>query len=259
MCVIYLRLFLISSLGDISTSYILRPSLSFSYPASVAKLPQWEKALWANTTVSSIHATLITYLVTKAILTTEVYTTDDFTFSTEETDTINIIFLSYILYDTFFCFLYIKKWPGIAATLIHHFVAALCYSHLLYGGYGHNLAMVAISAEATTPFINMRYFLDTSGARQKWTTLYLVNGLLITFGWLIVRIIAPTIGIYTFLYGQFDQLLQQGPVATAILPFTVCCGYLLQVFWFHKIVKGALKVLSGDSKKNDQNKRNKKE
>lgn len=220
--------------------------------ASLREKKSWEKALWSSNIVSTVHATYITYMAITAAISSGVYTNDSFYHGTPESTECCFIFLGYISYDLVLIATYAKEWPGTVAFMFHHGASILSYGHLLYVGYAHHMALAAITMEATTPFMNFRWFLDVSGARKTYPTLYMVNGLFSTVLWFLFRIIEPTATIYLFLYRQFGQLLALGPIATVVLTTCSAVGYFLQIFWFYKIVKGALKVLSATPKQSKQ-------
>ncbi|MBA0836547.1 hypothetical protein Goarm_008752 [Gossypium armourianum] len=80
--------------------------------------------------------------------------------------------------------------------------------------------MVLIS-EVTTPEIHLRWYLDTAG--MKRSTAYLINGVVIFIGWLVIKMHA------------FGFVLVFGvPSALGIL----------NLMWFGKIIKGLAKTLA---------------
>ncbi len=204
-----------------------------------------DQALWASTLVSTVHAILIVYMAVTAATSSGIYREEDFLFTTPETYKTFYVFVSYITYDAFVCIVYRNEWPGMLANAFHHSASIISFVHLIHLGYGHQMGLAAITMEASTPFINLRWFLEASGTRKTQPTLYLVNGGLMTLVWFIIRVLWPSLSVYLFLFVQFDQLYAVGISATAVLLGTSLVGYFLQIFWFTKIVKGILKAISG--------------
>jgi hypothetical protein len=115
------------------------------------------------------------------------------------------------------------------------------------GGFAHSVAICAMLTEATTPFINQRFFFDKAG--MKSGSLYLVNGLLMTVLWFILRVLMfGWLGWRLFLMREGIMALPFVHRAVALSSYVV--GYALQLFWFDKILRGALKALKGPKKSN---------
>ena len=199
---------------------------------------------WACSLTSTIHAVLVVYLAVAALLESpEFYAAQgdrDLHFTTSASQQCFQVFLGYILSDTLFVLWYHEVWPGTQATLVHHLTAIFTWVQLLGWGVGHTLGLVAIIAECTTPFVNNRWFLDK--ANMKDGLVYLLNGLLMTFSWFVVRVLG-FLWLGTVVYGWRDQI--------ALLPFhhgialvgSYLIGLALQLFWFKKMVRGAIKTL----------------
>eukprot|EP00933_Yihiella_yeosuensis_P079549 TRINITY_DN9246_c1_g1_i1.p2 TRINITY_DN9246_c1_g1~~TRINITY_DN9246_c1_g1_i1.p2 ORF type:complete len:106 (-),score=9.91 TRINITY_DN9246_c1_g1_i1:173-490(-) len=105
-----------------------------------------------------------------------------------------------------------------------------------------------MSCEITTPFVNTRWFLDKAGMKEH--KIYLVNGLMMMFIWLIFRIVIYNLS-WVRLYQQREGLMAL-PVVN-IITFLGCyiTGTVLQSIWFMKMVKGARKALKA-SRKNSE-------
>ena len=107
--------------------------------------------------------------------------------------------------------------------------------------------MSILLLEVTTPFVNLRYFLSQLG--YKDSTLYFVNGLIMTILWFVFRI---CYGLYIgiWIWRMHDQIAAMPSFITRWVSiwggYTV--AYLLQWLWFVKIMKGAIKVLLAEEK-----------
>jgi hypothetical protein len=112
-------------------------------------------------------------------------------------------------------------------------------------GFGHTFGMMGMMTEITTPFVNQRFFFDKSGMREG--SLYVVNGLIMTLLWFLIRVVFCGWMCYRLLEMRVT-LMTLSPFSLSTVIFSYCVGYALQLFWFKKIFKGALKVVFGSSK-----------
>lgn len=178
-----------------------------------------------------------------------------------------------MLSDTIGACYHNRAWPGWQANLIHHGTAITIFLLLLVVELGHSLGIAAILLEVTTPFVNARWFLDKCGLKSS--TLYMANGLAMTLLWLIVRVLGGA-GIGVSIAYQWHevpcsldprcpapgavcsrrcarvgaaQIAQISPAKQAAFAVAYVLGYGLQLFWFSKIAKGALKVFTGPASK----------
>lgn len=199
---------------------------------------------WACSLTSTIHAVLVVYLAVAALLESpEFYANSgdrDLHFTTPASQQCFQVFLGYILSDTFFVLWYRKRWPGTQATLVHHFTAIFTWVMLLGYGIGHTLGLVAMIAEFTTPFVNNRWFFDK--AEMKDGLAYLLNGLMMTFSWFVVRVLG-FIWLGTVMFGWRHQIGLLPIFHGATLVASYLIGLALQLFWFNKMVRGAIKTL----------------
>ncbi len=102
--------------------------------------------------------------------------------------------------------------------------------------------VVAIMTEFTSPLVNNRWYMAINGMQTTHPTLFLVNGVLMTILWFILRIVL--MGWVGLKMVALQETLWKIPIVTAwsaVITYTI--GYGLQVFWFHKILRGCLKVM----------------
>eukprot|EP00569_Conticribra_weissflogii_P007583 CAMPEP_0171350676 /NCGR_PEP_ID=MMETSP0878-20121228/36995_1 /TAXON_ID=67004 /ORGANISM="Thalassiosira weissflogii, Strain CCMP1336" /LENGTH=381 /DNA_ID=CAMNT_0011855667 /DNA_START=139 /DNA_END=1284 /DNA_ORIENTATION=+ len=164
----------------------------------------------------------------------------------------NIIFLSYLLYDLLHV---IIQYPNLGKidTIIHHLVFASCSA--INGTYGVMPFPFGwlIVGEASTIFLNWRWFLRVSGrggkrgdnvcssgeVEQK-RVLDTVNSLF-AFSFFATRIILYSIGmihLFGFSLEEVKQLQQLGGVPSSLLGMTCGCMFLgwgLNLLWGFKI------------------------
>jgi len=203
-----------------------------------------EKGYWCSSVVSTIFAIVITP-ASAAALAAEPFLLDPHAFSvtTPLSRLLCSVFLGYLLSDSLISLCYNRRWPGWKANLAHHLTICTAWLVLLIGGWGQGLALLGQVMEATTPFINLRWFLDKAGRKEG--TLYFVNGCLMLGLWFFFRILGSLLMVYCT-FRQIEDGASTQEVPWWILVFLGCTGAMiisLQFYWFSKIVRGAIKVL----------------
>lgn len=138
----------------------------------------------------------------------------------------------------------VLKHPGLGgAPMVAHHLAAL--SALAVGGTraeGHLWTLGLMLAEATTPFVNARYFLDATGLRAH--PLYLANGLALTASWFVVRVIGFA-AFFQQLWAHRADVAALSPLCRGLLTTVPVLFYGLNLYWFGLLVKGVAKALGG--------------
>ena len=141
----------------------------------------------------------------------------------------------------------ILRHPGLGGgPMVAHHVAAL--AALAVGGgrdEGHLYTLALMLAEATTPLVNARYFLDATGRRGHWA--YLVNGLALTAAWAVVRVAGFAV-FFVHLATHWDQVRALSPACQALLATVPALFGGLNLWWFGLLLRGAAKVLRGGKK-----------
>ena len=87
----------------------------------------------------------------------------------------------------------------------------------------------------------MRWFLHTAG--YKDTKLYLVNGVLMTVSFFVLRVLFNWWLFYTRFFAQRTAFLQQPIWMRWFYYFLYPTNLSLQLLWFKKIIDGVLKLL----------------
>lgn len=98
----------------------------------------------------------------------------------------------------------------------------------------------------------MRWFLHTAGLKD--TKLYLVNGVLMTVSFFVLRVLFNWWLFYTRFFAQRAAFLEQPIWMRWFYYFLYPTNLSLQLLWFKKIIDGVLKLLGvgqgGGSKAN---------
>jgi len=202
-----------------------------------------EQGYWAASMNSTVHAVFITALALVALWQQpSLLSSDDFFESTPLSLLTLRIFVGYVLADFAPSLYYNSCWAGNMPNLCHHVFTVLAWMGMGAGGYSQGLSLMLISCEITTPFVNMRWFLDKSG--MKNTMLFKINGLCMLFFWFIFRIVGY-FSVAPSVYAHRKAVLSLPPFEMFIYLFSYVVGGVLMLLWFSKMVSGALKVLMG--------------
>ena len=142
------------------------------------------------------------------------------------------------------------EWPGTMMMLFHHVLGIFSMVYTTTHHFGTGMIVCIVVLEATSPFINFRWYFEKSGMKTSAPMLYLVNGALITLSWFLLRICFYGWMIFKFVFQLWSDLISyDNHLHTFVVVFGLVGGYVLQVVWFKKIFAGMMKALSA-SKKN---------
>ncbi|XP_010529701.1 PREDICTED: transmembrane protein 56-like [Tarenaya hassleriana] len=125
--------------------------------------------------------------------------------------------------------------------VFHHCLSMLAIILAVTSGQSQFYIFMVLLSEATTPFVNLRLYLDTIG--QKSSKLYVYNGIALFLGWLVARVF---LFIYFFIHMSlhFDQVKQVFPLGFySLLTIPPALG-VMNLIWFWKIAKGLIKTVS---------------
>ncbi|KAM0950608.1 putative TRAM/LAG1/CLN8 domain-containing protein [Dioscorea sansibarensis] len=125
--------------------------------------------------------------------------------------------------------------------ILHHGLSLYSIFLSLLSGKAQAYILMVLFSEITTPFVNLRWYLDVAG--QKNSMLYLYNGIALFFGWLAARILF-FIYLFTHMYLHFDQVKSIFPLGFYSLLTAPSLLAMMNLFWFWKIFKGMVKTLS---------------
>lgn len=144
------------------------------------------------------------------------------------------------------------KWKDFRETFFHHFVGLIgLVSLLIVGRVVGSIAIVMLVAETSTLFLNNMYFLRLLELRDSYPRLNTINGLLliiffcisrvIFFGVLLVGYIIPI--MFSYNYEWLSQRVPWWKIHYAQSLIVAFIGfYVLQVFWFYKLIVGFRKA-----------------
>ena len=110
----------------------------------------------------------------------------------------------------------------IGAPHLRRFTMGFFLNH----GYSHTLSLICILVEFTTPFVNLRWFLDKLG--MKGSSLYFWNGLAMTLSWFVVRVLG-FMWLGTLLWSARAQIRELSTKQAVVMLVSYVVGYSLQV------------------------------
>ncbi|EOA21367.1 hypothetical protein CARUB_v10001728mg [Capsella rubella] len=125
--------------------------------------------------------------------------------------------------------------------VFHHFLSMFAIILSVTSGQSQFYIFIVLLSEATTPFVNLRWYLDTSG--QKGSKAYTLNGIALFLGWLVARILL-FIYFFVHMYLHFHQVKQVFPLGFYSLLTIPPALAVMNLIWFWKITKGMIKTLS---------------
>mmetsp|Transcript_1211 Transcript_1211/g.1891 ORF Transcript_1211/g.1891 Transcript_1211/m.1891 type:complete len:252 (+) Transcript_1211:74-829(+) len=205
------------------------------------ELDEPQKGYWSASLVSNLHACYVFMLAAKALRETPSFlTTTNFHLSTPASLECSMCLLGYMASDLLFVLWYNKKWSGMVATLTHHIFVLICWSLFITGKNGQIFALVCALCEASTPFVNCRWFLDKFS--MKNSPLYVANGLAMFFSFFACRVVG-FLWMGTRLFAQREGFAALPIHISILFLLSFGVGTMLQLFWFSKIAKGMMKAL----------------
>ncbi|KAJ9167414.1 hypothetical protein P3X46_022068 [Hevea brasiliensis] len=125
--------------------------------------------------------------------------------------------------------------------VLHHGLSMYSMFLSLISGQGQIYILMVLFSEATTPFVNLRWYLDVAG--KKSSKMYICNGVLLFLGWLVARILL-FICLFTHMFIHFDQVKKIFPLGFYSILSAAPIMAVMNVVWFWKIAKGLIKTLS---------------
>lgn len=124
--------------------------------------------------------------------------------------------------------------------VLHHLLSIISMSLSLYSGHAHFYIYIVLFSEVTTPFVNLRWYLNVVG--MKTSKAYAINGIFLFFGWLIARVILFAY-FFIHIYLHYDQVREIFPIGYYCLFIVPPSLAMMNLFWFYKILRGLLRLV----------------
>ncbi|KAM1204917.1 hypothetical protein ACFX13_005904 [Malus domestica] len=209
------------------------------------KLTKAEKVEWNNRGFSTVHAIAVAFASFYLLVLSDTFHEDHrdepivsrrSTFS----DTTLGISIGYFLSDLGMICWHFPALGGLEYVL-HHALSMYSIILSLLSGKGQIYILMVLFSESTTPFVNMRWYLDVAG--KKNSNLYIFNGVALFLGWLVARILL-FIYFFVHMFIHFDQVKTIFPLGFYSLLLVPPMLSMMNLIWFWKITKGLIKTVS---------------
>ncbi|KAJ0008144.1 hypothetical protein Pint_30683 [Pistacia integerrima] len=89
--------------------------------------------------------------------------------------------------------------------VLHHGLSMFSIFLALVSGQGQIYILLVLFSEITTPFVNLRWYLDVAG--QKSSNIYIWNGVALFLGWLVQSSIPQNLDLFLSCHGLLTSLL----------------------------------------------------
>ncbi|XP_042478424.1 TLC domain-containing protein 4-B-like isoform X3 [Macadamia integrifolia] len=219
--------------------------ISAYYFKSFAALTKIQRIEWSNRGISTFHAIFITIMSLYFVIFSDLFSDHRlaglviFRSSTLSTFILGVS-VGYFLVDLGMIFWFYPSLGGMEYVL-HHLISLVAVAYSMLSGEGQLYTYMVLISEATTPAINLRWYLSTSG--MKRSSAYLVNGVVIFFAWLVARLLLFTY-IFYHVYLHSHQVMQMQPLVRLMVFGVPSVLFIMNLLWFAKIVKGLKKTLA---------------
>ncbi|KAK3039857.1 hypothetical protein RJ639_028250 [Escallonia herrerae] len=225
--------------------YELTGVFSLLFIKVYSKLTDAKKVEWNNRGFSTFHALVVAVASLYFLLISHLFDEgpeDKLMIDRTSTasDTILGISVGYFLSDLAMILWYFPALGGMEYVL-HHGLSMFSILQSLVSGQGQIYILMVLFTESTTPFVNLRWYLDVAG--QKSSIFYICNGVALFLGWLVARIILFIFFFY-HMFIHFDQVKEVYPLGFYSMLTVPPVLALMNAFWFWKIAKGLIKRMS---------------
>ncbi|KAM6575193.1 hypothetical protein CsatA_023520 [Cannabis sativa] len=225
--------------------YDLTQYLSAYYFKNYASLTKIQQIEWNNRGISSVHAVFITVMSLHFVFLSDLFSDQRLagfiTFRSSPLSTFTLgVSVGYFIADlTMILWLY----PSLGGMeyVLHHSLSGIAVAYSMFSGEGQLYTFMILISEITTPEINIRWYLDTGG--MKRSIVYLINGVVIFFLWLVARIVLFGY-VFDHIYLHYSQVVQMhifGYLLVMVVPSVLA---IMNLMWFGKILKGLKKQLA---------------
>lgn len=225
--------------------YEITGLISREYFKGYNRLSKPIKIEWNNRGFSTVHSILVAAVSFYLLVLSELFKESTAIVSIVHrkslwSDSLLGISIGYFLTDLGMILWYFPALGGMEYVL-HHALSMYAIILSLISGEAQYYILMVLFSEITTPFVNLRWYLDVYG--QKSSMLYICNGVALFLGWLAARILL-FIFFFTHIYLHFDQVRTIFPLGFYSILSVPPLIAVMNAFWFLKIFKGMVKTFS---------------
>lgn len=220
--------------------YASDPITKIFFPG-FSNLPEDKKIYWRTCVCSTLHAFVVSSLCVYSLLFEPHLKEDPIWGDSRLVRSSCAILSGYLIADSILILTYYKQ-IGDIFYVLHHWASAFAYYYVIsYGVYVY-FANFRLMAEFSTPWVNNRWFLATSGKRSS--KIYFCNGLVLTAMFFFCRIMTlPQCWFMVYsIYGTEPFEGTQG--CKYVLLISCFVLDVLNLLWFYKLMKGVHKQLT---------------
>ncbi|KAJ9565179.1 hypothetical protein OSB04_001145, partial [Centaurea solstitialis] len=237
MCKVVIVLELLSSNGDRAYEFTgIITSLVFK---SFVKLSNANRLEWKNRGFSTFHALFVVVASVYFLLVSDLFDEsigDGLIIKRSSTLSETVLGMScgYFLSDMA---MIIWTFPTLGGLeyILHHGLSMFAIMQSVLNGEAQFYIFMVLFTESTTPFVNIRWYLDVAG--MKASKLYVWNGIAMFLGWLVARILLFAFFFY-HVYTHLDEMKQLHKTAYYSLHIIPPMLAVMNLYWFYKITKG---------------------
>lgn len=235
----------ISSIFACKMIYDLSQLISPVYFKSYSSLAKSKQIEWNNRAISTFHAVFIATMSLYLILCSDLYSDNQLrgpiTLRSSKLSTSALgVSVGYFITDLGMILWFYPSLGGME-YVIHHLLSMTGVTYAMLTGEAQVYTFMVLISEATTPSINLRWYLDETG--MKRSRAYTINGIVMFLAWLVARIL---LFVYLFYhaylhYNQVEQMHVFGRRLALVIPSALT---VMNLIWFWKILKGLKKTLA---------------
>ncbi|KAM6578503.1 hypothetical protein CsatB_030340 [Cannabis sativa] len=225
--------------------YWLTGAISSLCFKSYRNLSGAQKLEWNNRGFSTVHAIVVAFASFYLLVLSDLFREDSVDGlivdrNSTLSNTVLGVSIGYFLTDLAMIFWLYPALGGFE-YVIHHGLSMFSIILALLSGQAQIYILMVLFSESTTPFVNLRWYLDIAG--QKNSSLYICNGIALFVGWLVARVIL-FIYFFTHMFLHFEEVKTVFPLGFySLLSVPPVLG-IMNLFWFWKISKGLVKTLT---------------
>lgn len=224
--------------------------ISSSYFTGYSSLTKTQRIEWKNRGMSSVHAIFISVMSVYLVFFSDLFSDNRLDgliiWRRSNLSTFSLgVSAGYFITDLT---MMIWAYPilGGKEYVFHHSLAVISVAYSMFSGEGHLYTCMVLISEATTPVVNLRWFLDTAGLKRSKA--YLINGALLFLGWLVARIL-----LFFYLFHHVHRHIEQvkqmdiyGYFLVFVVPSSLA---IMNTVWFVKILRGMKKTWANSRRK----------
>ncbi|KAG6418035.1 hypothetical protein SASPL_120233 [Salvia splendens] len=224
--------------------YDLTGVISASLVKEYRRLNRKQKLEWDNRGFSTFHAIVASACALYLLLVSDLFYDSReqlvINRSSSFSNTTLGVSIGYFLSDLA---MILYQYPALGGVeyLIHHGLSLFAITQSLFSGQAQIYILMVLFTESTTPFVNLRWYLDVAGLKNS--KLYIYNGVTLFLGWLVARIFLFVFYFY-HMYVHFDQVKLVYPLGFYSLLTVPPVLATMNLFWFWKIARGMVRTLS---------------